>query len=159
MLKIVGSFVHAFYWNVDTVIFFLVSLNTHCTRKTFRMYDASVLLTWNWKVVFTLIQKVESRVRILADMRDLASAGSLDSFTLIFTNILEHQPDCPVIFCLTNLFSFANALLLKNMKQYEPLCIGLSLCQTPLLGETPALDLSFFMLISRYVLQLDICVF
>jgi hypothetical protein len=45
------------------------------------------------------------------------------------------------------------------MKQYEPLCIGLSLCQTPLLGETPALDLSFFMLISRYVLQLDICVF
>ncbi|XP_020408343.1 exocyst complex component SEC6 isoform X2 [Zea mays] len=41
------------------------------------------------------VTKVESRVRILADMRDLASAGSLDSFTLIFTNILEHQPDCP----------------------------------------------------------------
>jgi len=75
-----------------------LSLNTRCPRKA---YDVSVLLTWNWKVVFTLIQKVESRVRILADMRELASAESLDSFTLIYTNILEHQPDCPVI-CLPN---------------------------------------------------------
>ncbi|OEL17310.1 Exocyst complex component SEC6 [Dichanthelium oligosanthes] len=41
------------------------------------------------------VTKVESRVRILADMRELASAESLDSFTLIYTNILEHQPDCP----------------------------------------------------------------
>ncbi|KAF7085821.1 hypothetical protein CFC21_089203 [Triticum aestivum] len=42
-----------------------------------------------------LSQKVENRVRILADLRELASAESLDSFTLIYTNILEHQPDCP----------------------------------------------------------------
>ncbi|GJM86850.1 hypothetical protein PR202_ga02748 [Eleusine coracana subsp. coracana] len=41
------------------------------------------------------VTKVESRVRILADLRELASAESLDSFTLIYTNILEHQPDCP----------------------------------------------------------------
>ncbi|XP_062222006.1 exocyst complex component SEC6-like isoform X1 [Phragmites australis] len=40
------------------------------------------------------VTKVESRVRILADLRELASAESLDSFTLIYTNILEHQPDC-----------------------------------------------------------------
>ncbi|KAI4305803.1 hypothetical protein L6164_029146 [Bauhinia variegata] len=39
--------------------------------------------------------KVESRVNVLSDMRELASAESLDSFTLIYTNILEHQPDCP----------------------------------------------------------------
>ncbi|XP_020090380.1 exocyst complex component SEC6 isoform X1 [Ananas comosus] len=39
--------------------------------------------------------KVENRVRILADLRDLASAESLDSFTLVYTNILEHQSDCP----------------------------------------------------------------
>lgn len=45
-----------------------------------------------------MLQKVETRVRILADLRELASAESLDSFTLIYTNILEHQPDCPVIF-------------------------------------------------------------
>jgi exocyst complex component 3 len=42
-----------------------------------------------------VLQKVETRVRILADLRELASAESLDSFTLIYTNILEHQPDCP----------------------------------------------------------------
>ncbi|MBA0599608.1 hypothetical protein Gorai_005819 [Gossypium raimondii] len=41
------------------------------------------------------VSKVESRVRILSDLRDLASAESLDTFTLIYSNILEHQPDCP----------------------------------------------------------------
>ncbi|KAK0572163.1 hypothetical protein LWI29_027090 [Acer saccharum] len=39
--------------------------------------------------------KVENRIRILGDLRELASAESVDSFTLIYTNILEHQPDCP----------------------------------------------------------------
>ncbi|KAL6653047.1 hypothetical protein ACP70R_011972 [Stipagrostis hirtigluma subsp. patula] len=43
----------------------------------------------------TNVTKVESRTRILADLRELASAESLDSFTLIYTNILEHHPDCP----------------------------------------------------------------
>ncbi|KAJ4824570.1 SNARE-binding exocyst subunit S6 [Turnera subulata] len=41
------------------------------------------------------VSKVESRVRILSDLRELASAESLDTFTLIYSNILEHQPDCP----------------------------------------------------------------
>ncbi|KAK1305059.1 hypothetical protein QJS10_CPB11g00117 [Acorus calamus] len=41
------------------------------------------------------ITKVESRVGILNDLRELASAESLDSFTLIYTQILDHQPDCP----------------------------------------------------------------
>ncbi|KAJ4705273.1 Exocyst complex component SEC6 [Melia azedarach] len=41
------------------------------------------------------VNKVENRVRILSDLRELASAESLDTFTLIYTNILEHQPDCP----------------------------------------------------------------
>ncbi|KAF1884685.1 hypothetical protein Lal_00028569 [Lupinus albus] len=41
------------------------------------------------------VSKVESRVSILSDLRELASAESLDTFTLIYTNILEHQPDCP----------------------------------------------------------------
>ncbi|XP_061944505.1 exocyst complex component SEC6 [Populus nigra] len=44
---------------------------------------------------YITVSKVESRVRILSDLRELASAESLDSFTLIYTNILEHQPDCP----------------------------------------------------------------
>ncbi|KAJ0037668.1 hypothetical protein Pint_22876 [Pistacia integerrima] len=41
------------------------------------------------------VNKVETRVRALSDLRELASAESLDTFTLIYTNILEHQPDCP----------------------------------------------------------------
>ncbi|KAL0663902.1 hypothetical protein Bca4012_100739 [Brassica carinata] len=39
--------------------------------------------------------KVESRIRIMSDLRELASAESLDAFTLVYSNILEHQPDCP----------------------------------------------------------------
>lgn len=41
------------------------------------------------------VSKVENRVRVLSDLRDLASAESLDTFTLIYTNILENHPDCP----------------------------------------------------------------
>ncbi|KAJ8537981.1 hypothetical protein K7X08_014521 [Anisodus acutangulus] len=41
------------------------------------------------------ISKVENRVRILGDLRELASSESPDSFTLVYTNILEQQPDCP----------------------------------------------------------------
>ncbi|KAL8126521.1 hypothetical protein AgCh_013699 [Apium graveolens] len=39
--------------------------------------------------------KVEKRVRALTELRDLASSESPDSFTLVYTNILETQPDCP----------------------------------------------------------------
>lgn len=56
----------------------------------FSLLRLSILISWTW------LQKVESRVRILSDLRELASAESLDTFTLIYTNILEHQPDCPV---------------------------------------------------------------
>ena len=38
-----------------------------------------------------VVHKVENRVRILADLKELASAESLDSFTFIYTNI-EHHP-------------------------------------------------------------------
>ncbi|KAK7831727.1 exocyst complex component sec6, partial [Quercus suber] len=44
---------------------------------------------------YLTVSKVENRVRIMSDLRELASAESLDTFTLIYTNILEHQPDCP----------------------------------------------------------------
>ncbi|WOG91593.1 hypothetical protein DCAR_0310842 [Daucus carota subsp. sativus] len=39
--------------------------------------------------------KVENRLRTLTELRDLASSESPDSFTLVYTNILETQPDCP----------------------------------------------------------------
>ncbi|XP_060198749.1 exocyst complex component SEC6 [Lycium barbarum] len=41
------------------------------------------------------VSKVENRVRILSDLRELASSESPDIFTLVYTNILEQQPDCP----------------------------------------------------------------
>ncbi|CAH9101587.1 unnamed protein product [Cuscuta europaea] len=41
------------------------------------------------------VSKVENRLRVLGDLRELASSESPDSFTLVYTNILEHQPDCP----------------------------------------------------------------
>ncbi|GLT29859.1 hypothetical protein SLA2020_046970 [Shorea laevis] len=44
---------------------------------------------------YIIVSKIENRIRILSDLRELASAESLDTFTLIYTNILEHQPDCP----------------------------------------------------------------
>ncbi|KAK9072167.1 hypothetical protein SSX86_008599 [Deinandra increscens subsp. villosa] len=41
------------------------------------------------------VNKVENKLRILSDLRELASAESPDTFTLVYTNIIEHQPDCP----------------------------------------------------------------
>ncbi|XP_044512056.1 exocyst complex component SEC6-like [Mangifera indica] len=41
------------------------------------------------------LNKVENKVRALSDLRELASAESVDTFTLIYTNLLQHQPDCP----------------------------------------------------------------
>ncbi|GAA0140013.1 membrane traffic protein [Lithospermum erythrorhizon] len=41
------------------------------------------------------VSKVENRIRTMSDLRELASSESPDSFTLVYTNILELQPDCP----------------------------------------------------------------
>ncbi|KAL3504644.1 hypothetical protein ACH5RR_034485, partial [Cinchona calisaya] len=43
------------------------------------------------------VVKVENRVKVLGDLRELASSESPDSFTLVYTKILDHQPDCPVV--------------------------------------------------------------
>ena len=47
-------------------------------------------------ILFPFGQKIEGRIKILGDLRELASSESPDSFTLVYTNILDHQPDCPV---------------------------------------------------------------
>jgi hypothetical protein len=41
-------------------------------------------------------QKVDKRVQPLAEIRELASAESVDAFTLAYTNLLQNHPDCPV---------------------------------------------------------------
>jgi hypothetical protein len=35
-------------------------------------------------------------VQPLAEIRELASAESVDAFTLAYTNLLQNHPDCPV---------------------------------------------------------------
>ncbi|MFS8033769.1 putative exocyst complex component EXOC3/Sec6 [Helianthus anomalus] len=55
--------------------------------------DEEVLM--NFFTQYLTVSKVENRLRILIDLRELASAESLDTFTLVYTRILEHQPDCP----------------------------------------------------------------
>lgn len=71
---------------VDNILWQFISCESNCS------------LLKHCFVYWLLLQKVESRVRILSDLRELASAESLDTFTLVYTNILEHQPDCPVNF-------------------------------------------------------------
>lgn len=39
--------------------------------------------------------KVDKKVQPLADLRELASAESVDAFTLAYTNLLQSHPDCP----------------------------------------------------------------
>jgi exocyst complex component 3 len=38
---------------------------------------------------------VDKRVQPLAEIRELASAESVDAFTLAYTNLLQNHPDCP----------------------------------------------------------------
>ncbi|XP_006662776.1 exocyst complex component SEC6-like isoform X1 [Oryza brachyantha] len=72
----------------------LLTQNNHITSGTIERMriDEEVLMDFftehiNWT-------EVKNRVRVLADLRELASAESLDGFTVIYANILEHQPDC-----------------------------------------------------------------
>lgn len=39
---------------------------------------------------------MEKRIQPLAEIRDLASAESVDAFTFAYTNLLQNHPDCPV---------------------------------------------------------------
>ncbi|XP_021722353.1 exocyst complex component SEC6 [Chenopodium quinoa] len=67
------------------------------------------------------VSKVESRVRILSDLRELASAESLDTFTLVYTNILEHQPDCPAD-VVEKLVSLREGIPRKDAKEVVQEC-------------------------------------
>lgn len=39
---------------------------------------------------------MDKRIQPLAEIRDLASAESVDAFTFAYTNLLQNHPDCPV---------------------------------------------------------------
>ncbi|XP_058743586.1 exocyst complex component SEC6-like isoform X3 [Vicia villosa] len=55
--------------------------------------DEELIVNLFWKHIS--VSKVEHRVSVLSNLRELASAWSLDTFTLFYKNILEHHPDCP----------------------------------------------------------------
>ncbi|AEE35237.1 Exocyst complex component SEC6 [Arabidopsis thaliana] len=65
--------------------------------------------------------KVESRIRIMSDLRELASAESLDAFTLVYSNILEHQPDCPAE-VVEKLVSLREGIPRKDTKEVVQEC-------------------------------------
>jgi hypothetical protein len=45
---------------------------------------------------FVAKQKVDKRILPLAELRDLASAESVDAFTEAYAKLLQNHPDCPV---------------------------------------------------------------
>ncbi|CAK8560274.1 unnamed protein product [Lathyrus sativus] len=55
--------------------------------------DEELIVNFFWKHIS--VSKVENRMSVLSNLRELASAWSLDTFTLFYKNILEHHPDCP----------------------------------------------------------------
>ncbi|XP_052298575.1 exocyst complex component SEC6-like isoform X3 [Citrus sinensis] len=67
---------------------------------------------------YVSVNKVESKVRVLTDMRELASANSVDAFALIYTNVLEHQPDCPPE-VVERLVALREAIPRKDAKEAE----------------------------------------
>ncbi|XP_028757903.1 exocyst complex component SEC6-like [Neltuma alba] len=69
----------------------------------------------------TSVFKVESRLRILSDLRELASAESLDAFSLIYSNILEHQPDCPAE-VVEKLVGMREDITRKDAKEVVQVC-------------------------------------
>ncbi|KAK3155290.1 hypothetical protein QOZ80_2BG0201290 [Eleusine coracana subsp. coracana] len=82
----------------ETIVVYVEHLLTqknYIKEKTIKRMRLDEEMLMNFFKDHVNVTKVESRVRILADLRELASAESLDSFTLIYTDILEHQPDCP----------------------------------------------------------------
>lgn len=107
------KFIYLHHWcfklhkhTVCVCVYIYVVLTLLTTKLSFDDEDIGMsmwqgvhdLYLYNLSQIFNLLQKVESRVRILGDLRELASSESPDSFTLVYTNILEQQPDCPVSF-------------------------------------------------------------
>lgn len=57
----------------------------------------SIVINRMYFFLTSLLQEVESRLKVLADLKELVSAESLESFVLNYTIIQQHQPDCPVL--------------------------------------------------------------
>ncbi|XP_043717349.1 exocyst complex component SEC6-like [Telopea speciosissima] len=82
----------------ETVVFYvdhLITQKNYIKEETIERMRLDEEVILDFFRGYVNVSKIENRVRILSDLRELASGESLDMFTLIYTNILEHQPDCP----------------------------------------------------------------
>nr|XP_043639938.1 exocyst complex component SEC6 [Erigeron canadensis]XP_043639939.1 exocyst complex component SEC6 [Erigeron canadensis]XP_043639940.1 exocyst complex component SEC6 [Erigeron canadensis] len=73
----------------------LMSQKTYIKEETIERMRLDEEVLMDFFREYISVNKVENRLRILIDLRELASAESPDTFTLVYTHILEHQPDCP----------------------------------------------------------------
>ncbi|XP_028757898.1 exocyst complex component SEC6-like [Neltuma alba] len=108
----------------ETVIVYidhLLTQKSNITGKTIERMrlDEEVIMSFYRK--HTSVFKVESRLRILSDLRELASAESLDAFSLIYSNILEHQPDCPAE-VVEKLVGMREDITRKDAKEVVQVC-------------------------------------
>ncbi|CAN1345343.1 Exocyst complex component SEC6 [Linum perenne] len=82
----------------ETVVVYvdhLIAQKNHIKEETIERMALDEEVIMDFFREYISVSKVEHRVRIMSELRELASAESLDTFTLVYTNILEHQPDCP----------------------------------------------------------------
>ncbi|CAN1181533.1 Exocyst complex component SEC6 [Linum perenne] len=83
----------------ETVVVYvdhLIAQKNHIKEETIERMALDEEVIMDFFREYISVSKVEHRVRIMSELRELASAESLDTFTLVYTNILEHQPDCPL---------------------------------------------------------------
>ncbi|GFP89674.1 exocyst complex component sec6 [Phtheirospermum japonicum] len=91
-----GQFVEAFL--EETIVFYVNHLlvqKTYIKVETIERMKLDEELLLDFFSEHISVSKVENRVRVLGDLRVLSASESKDSFTLVYTNILQHQPDCP----------------------------------------------------------------
>lgn len=75
----------------------LLTQKKHINEETIERMRLDEQVLMDFFREYISISKVESIVRILSDLRELASAETLDAFTLVYTRILKYHPYCPPV--------------------------------------------------------------
>ncbi|KAL6585548.1 SNARE-binding exocyst subunit S6 [Orobanche minor] len=83
----------------ETVVVYVEHLLTqisYITEETIERMrlDEEVIMNFFGKHISD--SEVEYRLSVLSNLRELASAESLEMFIFLYTKILKHQPDCPL---------------------------------------------------------------
>ncbi|KAL2938637.1 Exocyst complex component SEC6 [Bienertia sinuspersici] len=83
----------------ETVVIYvdlLLTQKTHIREETIERMRLDEEILMDFFTESISISKAEKSLRILSDLRELASADSFDTITHVYANILEHYPDCPI---------------------------------------------------------------